>query len=176
MTGRLFTKISPALWSSSRFHSMSHEAQWAFFYFCTSPHATSAGCYVLPDLYACADLHCDLATYQALRTEVLAAGMIDFDPDHSVVLIEKWFKHNAPTNESHALGTSRRLADIPSERLRKKAELALAKVEEARIAKLARDDATREAKRIKRELGIGSSLGSDRSNLINTQYLRGKSP
>ncbi|TPM27258.1 hypothetical protein FJ955_18785 [Mesorhizobium sp. B2-2-2] len=174
MTGRLFSKISPALWASSRFHSLSHEAQRVFFYLCTSRHVTSAGCYWLPDLYASADLRCDVETYQALRDELVKAGMIDFDADHSVVLIEKWFKHNAPTNDSHALGTSRRLADVPSECLRKKAELALAEVEEARIAKLARDEANREAKRIKRELSVGSSFGSERSNLTNSQYMRGK--
>ncbi|RWM06067.1 MAG: hypothetical protein EOR72_32245 [Mesorhizobium sp.] len=173
MTGRVFNKISPALWASPRFLGLSDRGKLCFIYFCTNAHVTSAGCYVLPNGYACADLHCDLETYLAMRTEVLEAGMIDFDPDHSVVLIDKWFRHNPPTNEKYAIGTTRRIADIPSEPLRKKAGEALAQVEETRVAKLARDEAAKEARRVMKQLGGQSALGSD-THLTNTAFMRGQ--
>ncbi|TGQ20411.1 hypothetical protein [Mesorhizobium sp. M00.F.Ca.ET.217.01.1.1] len=173
MTGRVFNKISPALWRSPRFLGLSDRAKLGFIYFCTNAHVTSAGCYVLPDLYACADLHCDLKDYQAMRGELLEAGMIDFDPAHSVILIDKWFKHNPPTNEKYAIGTARRIADIPSEHLRKKAEEALAEVDAERIAKHDRDEAAKEARHAKKETGSGLALSSH-SHLLNSPYLRGE--
>lgn len=171
MTGRVFNKISPALWASSRFHSLSYQAKTAFVYFCTNAHVTSAGCYVLPDGYACTDLRCDIESYRAMRAEVLGAAMIDVDVEHSVVLIEKWFKHNPPTNDKYAIGTRRRVAEIPSERLRKKAEAALNEVDEARVARQSIDKITRDAQRAGKELDIQASLGSD-SHLTNSDYMR----
>ena len=89
-------------------------AGYAFVYFCTNAHVTSAGVYVLPDgcAYAVKVLGWELETYEAIRAEVMAYRMLDFDPDHSVVLSERWFKHNPPMNDKHAMGTARFIADI----------------------------------------------------------------
>ena len=54
----------------------------------------------------------ELETYVTIRAEVISADMLDYDPDHGVVLVERWFKHNPPMNDKHAMGTARLIAEI----------------------------------------------------------------
>jgi len=142
MSGRQYSKVSPALWKSARFAGLSDKAKVAYLYFCTNGHVTSAGCYELPDGYACTDLKWDPEVYREVRAEIIKAGMIDFDQAHSVVLVERWFKHNPPMNDKHSTGTSRCIADIESERLREKASAALADADNVRqVTQFAREAA-----------------------------------
>ncbi len=173
MIGRVFNKISPALWSSARFLSLSDKGKIVFIYLCSNAHVTSAGCYVLPDGYACTDLCWDAETYRAARSEVIEAGMIDFDPDHSVVWIDLWFKHNPTTNDKHALGTTRLLADIPSDRLRIKAQDALNEIEAVRLARKTRAiDVEREVNAVARNARFPRE---PTERLSQTPFLRGQS-
>lgn len=174
MTGREFTKISPALWGSPQFHSLSDEAKVVFLYLLTNAHVKSPGCYVLPDGYAATDLQCDVEVYRAMRAEVQKAGLIDFDPEKSVILIEKWLKHNAPMNDKHAIGIFKFVGLIPSERLRQKTLDALVPIEDARVAaKSGHDAADKEKRRMQTDVDSGSALGAD-IHLTKTPFIQGR--
>lgn len=122
-TARTFSKVSPAIWRPGRFLDLSTtEAKLLYVYFLTCEHNNSAGCYRIPDGYACADLGWSVETYHAERQRLVEAGLVDFDPECSVVFIERWFKHNVPATANHKTGTRRIVENIESDRLREKAE------------------------------------------------------
>jgi hypothetical protein len=122
---RDYSKVSPRLWQSSRFGFLPDDAKFAFLYLLTSEHQNSAGCYRLPDGYATADLRWTLDRYRKAREHLVKAGMIQFDPDESVVMIERWFNHNQPMSEDHLTGIERILERIDSDQIREAAQKAL---------------------------------------------------
>lgn len=122
-SSRTFSKVSPALWRPGRFLSLpTSDTKLLYVYFLTCEHMNSAGCFRLPDGYACADLGWSAETYHAERDRLVEAGLIDFDSDCSVVYVERWFKHNPPMNSKHAAGTRRIIEGIESDRIREKVE------------------------------------------------------
>lgn len=116
---RVFSKISPALWQSKRFARLkSDNAKLLFMYLLTCTHQNSAGCYHLPDGYACSDLDWSQEKYSAALDFLVEAKLIQFDPECEDVMIERWFKHNPPMNPKHQKGIERMLDSIQSETLR----------------------------------------------------------
>lgn len=170
MSAREFSKVSPALWRSARFAGLSDKGKIAFFYFCTNAHITSAGCYILPDGYACSDLGCALDEYQSARDECAAAGLIDFDGP--TVFVERWFRHNPPMNDSHATGTKRFISEIESDRLREKVEAEFTIVDQQRMEREAAHAAAKAAAKARRETETLIRAGtSDR--LTGSNFMRG---
>jgi hypothetical protein len=116
---REFSKVSPAVWQSKRFTSLpSDDGRFLYIYMLTSSHQTSAGCYCLPEGYACSDLGWEPKRYRAARKQLIDADLIHFDDETDFVMITRWFKHNPPTSESHLIGIERLLERIPSDSLR----------------------------------------------------------
>ncbi|RWK12182.1 hypothetical protein [Mesorhizobium sp.] len=170
MSARTFTKISPAVWRSRRFIGLPDEAKVGHLYLLSNSHVTSAGVYELPPGYACADLGWTEAGYESVLQELIAAELIDRDGD--VILIERWFRHNPPTNDDHAKGTRRRLHEIESDRLREKAILAFDDANEARIQLEAQKAAEKAAKATGTVKSIAETIG-DTSRLMGTRIMRG---
>lgn len=113
---RDYSKISPALWQSSRFNGLpSDDGRYLYLYFLTCSHQNSAGCYRLPDGYACSDLRWQPDRYTSARDQLEAADLIRFDAATSVVMITRWFKHNPPMSESHLTGIERLLERLPAD-------------------------------------------------------------
>jgi hypothetical protein len=156
---REFSKISPAVWHSSRFNGLpSQDGRYLYLYLLTSPHQTSAGAYSLPEGYACADLQWPKEKYCVARTELIAADLVDFDAESEVVLIKRWFKHNPPMNQKHLQGILKQLERLPSARLQ---ETALADVQEVLKAR----ESTQS-----RPPTNGAASG----RVLNTSYLNGR--
>lgn len=175
MAVRVFNKISPAIWWSDGFCRLSDKGKIGYIYFLTNGHVSSAGVYVLPDGYACSDLGWEPETYQAIRAEIMAAKLIDFDPDHSTLLVEDWFRDNPLMNAKHSKGTARFVAEIKSGRLRAKAEAALMKADEARLARqAARERETEDAARLAYLRSIGSSNTGPNERLMLTDHMPGR--
>lgn len=123
MAGKRFSKVSPAVWRSKRFASLSGcEPKLLYLYFVTSEHQTSIGAYTIPTGYAVADLGWDIATYEVARKELEHAGLIIFDEDTSVVYVERWFKHSPPQNMKHAQGCQRLIGELESEMIAEKVQ------------------------------------------------------
>lgn len=122
MSGRQFSKVSPAVWRSSRFAGLeSSDAKLLYLYFLTCEHQNSAGTYRIPDGYASTDLGWELKRYRDARTSLIEVELIAFDPACSTVYIERWFQHNPPMNDKHAQGTLRQIDEIESESILAKA-------------------------------------------------------
>ena len=123
---REFNKVSPTLWQSARFQGLpSDDGKFLFLYFLTCPHNNSAGCFWLPDGYACHDLRWEQDRYDAALQSLIDAGIVDHDLENQVVLIERWFRHNPSMNRSHYKGIIGQLEKVPSDRLQAKAFAAL---------------------------------------------------
>ena len=122
---RHFTQVAPSLWHSPRFLALPDDVRLLFVYFLTGPHQNNAGCFRLPDGYACSDLRWEAEKYVRARTALVQAGLIQFDPVTSEILIERWFKHCAPANEPHRKGVEGTLGRVQSDNLREAAENAL---------------------------------------------------
>src|SRR5262245_35911185 len=167
---REFTKVSPRLWQSPRFRELQSDAKLVFVYLLTSEHQNSAGCYRLPDGYATADLRWPHDRYRSARDQLVKAGMIKFDPEESVVLIERWFDHNPPMSVSHLIGVERVLERIDSDELR---EAALEALSESWNA----IQTQRLSKGLKKQMLAGESAdgagGHIPGRLGSTSYLKG---
>jgi hypothetical protein len=138
---REFSKISPALWRSGRFLSLDSDAKVLHIYFLTSEHQNSAGCFRLPDGYACSDLGWQLGCYIRCRNQVIKVGLVSFDNETSEVFVHRWFKHNPPMNDKHALGTCNIINRVESDDIREKVEAEFQEVDERRKGKGAQTDA-----------------------------------
>ena len=123
MSGREWSKVSPALWRSPRFLGLTgSDERLLLVYYMTSDHMNSSGCYRIPDGYAVADLGWTLERYRKARPLLVDAGLISFDAATDEVFVDRWFKHNPPTNAKHAKGAKTLISKIESDALREKAE------------------------------------------------------
>lgn len=135
MSKREFSKVSPALWRSERFNSLGNEAKILYLFYLTCSHQNSAGCYTLPDGYACSDLGWEQATYELHRSTLIEAQLVAFDPLTSELFILRWFQHCPPMNDKHALGTMRIVESIDSDILRELVEADFVIANEIRLSK-----------------------------------------
>ncbi len=168
---RDYSKISPSVWQSARFSNLeSDEVKLLHLYLMTSAHQTSAGCYQLPDGYACSDLGWEPERYKRALEQLVSAELIHFDADASVVMVTRWFRHNSPMSESHLLGVERILERIPSQFIREAAQEALKESWESVQAQ----KAIAAQRKQKPPLGAPNGSGVGFPEKLNTTYLGGK--
>lgn len=129
---RNFTMISPHLWRSTRFKSLSDSEKTLYLYLLTSEHQTSAGCFRLPDGYACDDLEWEPQILTTTRASLVQAGLIQHDPASDEYLIERFFKHCPPRNRNHRLGVEREIAALRSPGIKRAALTALLALDNAK--------------------------------------------
>ncbi|WEZ83531.1 hypothetical protein P6U16_01345 [Rhizobium sp. 32-5/1] len=110
------------MFEDKRWLNLDWAARGVYFYLLGGKHQTSAGTYKLPDLYASADLQCDVSDYVSARKAIAAAGLIVFDEDTNELYVPGWYAENAITNEKHAIGTCRCISQIKSDMIREVAE------------------------------------------------------
>lgn len=130
---RIFTKVSPTLWASTRFRSLpcDRDRLW-YIYTLTSRHQTSAGVCILPDEYGAADLKWNLGDVTQARQNVTGAGMVFVDEVTAEVFVDQWFRHNGACNDKHAQGIAKYVADITSDAIREEVETQFQAAEEVR--------------------------------------------
>lgn len=168
---RDFSKISPALWQSDRFNNLpSDDGRYLYLYLLTSRHQTSAGCYQLPDGYACTDLRWELERYARARKELIDADLVRFDEDTGVVMITRWFRHNPPMNSKHLTGVERIIERLPSDAIREAAQESLREACDAMEAERAAREAQRGAGAGRAPNGLGGNISK-----LDTNYLNGRS-
>lgn len=120
---REFAKISPSIWRSRKVKSLENdiEAKLLYFYFLTSPHSNSIGCYDLPIGYGSSDLGWERDVYRKAMDRLSKAFLIEFDIHDETLFIVNWATFNPPTNPKHALGMLDQLKKASSVELRSKA-------------------------------------------------------
>ena len=102
---RDFSKVSPSLWESKRFRALS-QRRGAVSLPLSADQQTSEQCggFGLPHGYALVDLGWEGGKFDAARDALIAADMIQFDPETEEYRICRWFKHNPPQNAKHRIG------------------------------------------------------------------------
>lgn len=118
MSKRDFTKVSPNVWQSSRFRRLVSDAQLLYLYLLTCDHQNSAGCFRLPDLYACSDLGWEADRFKSARSALIDGDMISYDSESFEIFVHRWFKHSPPMNDKHAQGTRRIIFEVESDTIR----------------------------------------------------------
>lgn len=132
MSTRRFTTISPAVFQSERFLSVSSACQVLHLYCLAGPHQTMIGCFRAPTLYIAADLRWKPEDVATALDELKAAGLIDFDPGTQEIMVERWFAHTQLATEKHMQGARRMIAEINSDDIRERMEHAFAAFEASR--------------------------------------------
>lgn len=132
MSTRRFTTISPAVFQSDRYLSVSSSARELFFYCLAGPHQTMIGCFRAPTLYIAADLRWKPEDVSTALDDLKAAGLIDFDPGTQEIMVERWFAHTQLATEKHMQGARRMIAEINSDAIRERMEDAFAAFESSR--------------------------------------------
>ncbi|HUQ35687.1 MAG TPA: hypothetical protein VM144_04855 [Aestuariivirga sp.] len=168
---RGFSKISPELWDSERFNTLpSDDGRYLYLYLLTCSHQTSAGAYKLPDGYAATDLRWTPERYFIAREVLVGADLIRFDPQTSVVLITRWFKHNPPMNADHLKSIEGELERLSSPTLAQEAHSDLLMIQES----LEAEKAAKAARRQKPVHGVPNGFGGPMPERLNTNYLTSK--
>jgi hypothetical protein len=129
---REFTKLSPRIWHSKGFQALSHREQLQYLFLYGGPHQNSSGCFYVSAAHASADLKCKTADYLRTNLKLVSCELIRFDEDTSEVMIEEWFRSNAPMNDRHRVGTLKLIGNIASNELR---ALSLERLESAWLAR-----------------------------------------
>jgi hypothetical protein len=168
---RDYSKVSPALWQSERFNSLpSDDGRYLYLYLLTNEHQTSAGCYRIPDGYACSDLRWPLERYIKALAELVDADLVLHDKDAHVIGIRRWFRHNPPVSESHLLGVERVLERLSSQSIaeaaKKDAQESWEAFEAAKAMKASRKQ--------KPAHGLPTGLGAATATRFETRYMAGK--
>lgn len=118
---RSFTKVTPAMWSSLLFRSLSDVERVLLLYYHTGRHQSIAGVCYVPDAYAAEDLKWSVEKCKSARNKLISKGAISFDETTAEVLVEGWWNDNGPMNEKHYKGCQAGVAAIASDDLREKA-------------------------------------------------------
>lgn len=158
MSKRDFTKVSPHVWQSSRFRRLESDAQLLYLYLLTCDHQNSAGCFRLPDLYACSDLGWEAERFKSARSALVDGDMISYDGESFEIFVHRWFKHSPPMNEKHSEGTQRLISDVESDEIRNRVEEEFLEADALRIAK-ASEKAEREAAKMRAPIPRPSARG-----------------
>jgi hypothetical protein len=128
---RPFTMVRRSIWGSERFAKLPDDAtRYLYFYYLTCQHQTGAGCFILKEAYALADLDLTGAdwtpkTYRARKAALEASELIHADTDTGELLIDRWWQDNGPSNDSWFAGAIKQCEAIKSPKLRELAETAL---------------------------------------------------
>ena len=114
MTIRDFTMVSPKIWHSNRYKSLSEQSRLLFLYLLTNPHVTSIGCYRLPAGYACTDLQWEPTVLRSKLDELKSHGMIIEDPETETIWIDQWNQFSPLKGEKSIKGAQKKLDALPA--------------------------------------------------------------
>lgn len=115
---RDFTKVSPRVWRSRRFRTLTDDAKQLLLFLLTCDHQTSAGCFRMPDAYGAADLLWAVERMQAARSALVEAGLVVFDDRTEEYFVCGWFAYSRPMNVSHQKSIDRQVENIESDAVR----------------------------------------------------------
>ena len=112
---RTFTKVVPTIWRCPRFKSeaVTDDARYLLLYLITCPHGNSIGCFFLPMGYVTTDLNWDQDRILIAMDVLRGAGLVDFDPSHSIVFIDEFLDASPITNQKHGTGAIETALSLP---------------------------------------------------------------
>lgn len=112
---RDYGKVHSSFWSSSTIRAMSDDGRMLALYLMTSNHTTIAGCFRLPDGYACEDLGWTSARVKKGFEELFANGFSNRCETTKWVWICKHLQWNQPENPNQRKAAVKLALQIPPE-------------------------------------------------------------
>lgn len=112
---RDYGKVHSTFWSSDTTSSVTDDGRMLALYLMTSPHATIAGVFRLPDGYVCEDLKWDAERVSKGFSELLAKGFANRCETTKWVWVCKHFKWNQPENPNQRKAAKKVAEQIPSD-------------------------------------------------------------
>ncbi|GAA4121503.1 hypothetical protein GCM10023067_30480 [Aminobacter aganoensis] len=67
---------------------------------------------------------------------LVAAELVTFDALTAEIYVDRWFRHNPPMNDKHAVGTRRIVENIESDIVREKVEAEFQAADDSRLARV----------------------------------------
>lgn len=105
--------IEANFWNNRHVRKLSREARVLLLYLFTCRHGNSAGCFVLPDAYAAADLGFTVQEVTDGFVELLCKPFVERDSDTEVVRLIGWFGHNVIDNPNIAKNVCGWILSLP---------------------------------------------------------------
>lgn len=108
-----YVAVQRRVWHDEKLTQVSGDARCLYLYLLTCPHGNMLGCFVLPKLYACADLEWLPERFDKPFAELTRAGLVKHDPGTNMVLIPKYVFHNSIQNPNQVKAANKVLDRLP---------------------------------------------------------------
>lgn len=108
-----YTRVYTQFWTDEKVIRLSEDARTLLLYLLTCPHGNMLGIFVLPDLYACADLKWAPERYDKALTELRQHELVVKDDALQVIWLQNYLKHNPIENPSQAAAAVKVVEELP---------------------------------------------------------------
>lgn len=108
-----YSKVERSIWKDDTFRRMTRDARDVWQYLLTSPHSNRFGLYLLPTLYAAADLQLSVDEVRGGLAELEREGRIVYQAEAEIVFIRRHWKHNACENPNVVVRAVEELDALP---------------------------------------------------------------
>ncbi len=119
-----YRTISIKMWGDDRFSRLSQpqpNAQTLWFYLLTGPHTSIIpGAFVAGEAGLAEALKWPLKAFRKAFGEILAEGLVEFDPNTRLIFIPKAIRHNAPQSPNVVISWRKAFDDLPDCRLKQR--------------------------------------------------------
>ena len=112
---RDYGKVHSSFWTSSTIRGMSEDARTLAFYLLTSPHATIAGVFRLPDGYVCDDLQWAPERVAEGFVELFDKGFANRCETTKWVWVREHLRWNPPENPNQRKAAAKCVQAVPSD-------------------------------------------------------------
>ena len=111
-----YAQINRKVWNTAQFRGLSRDARELFFYLATCPHGNMIGIFVLRPGYALDDLQwgADRERYSKSLAELLAIGLIKYDPKNEIILDTEQIVKHPPINENVVKAAIKLINNLPN--------------------------------------------------------------
>lgn len=108
-----YSKVERQMWRDETFRRLGRDARDVWQYLLTSPHSNRFGLFLLPVLYAAADVQLSVEEARGSLAELEREGRIVYDEEAGVVFICRHWKHNQCENPNVVTRAVEELDAIP---------------------------------------------------------------
>ncbi len=108
-----YVRVYTQFWTDEKVVHLSEDARVLLLYLLTCPHGNMLGVFVLPPLYACADLKWTLERYERAFAELDGCGLVVRDEELQVVWLPNYLKHNPIENPNQVKAAIRVVEELP---------------------------------------------------------------